>query len=84
MAAEVRDQFGPHTVTTLGANPDADIVLPAQINDAAASVLYVLLAQILATVWSHKMGLNVDDPFKGRGTLTRVVSGVKLYVPVVD
>ena len=84
LAAEVRDQFGPHTVTTLGSNPDADIVLPAQINDAAASVLYVLLAQILATVWSHKMGLNVDDPFKGRGTLTRVVSGVKLYVPAVD
>lgn len=84
LAAEVRDQFGPHTVTTLGSNPDADIVLPAQINDAAASVLYVLLAQILATVWSHKMNLNVDDPFKGRGTLTRVVSGVKLYVPEIN
>lgn len=84
LAAEVRDQFGPHTVTTLGANPDADIVLPTQINDAVASVLYVLLAQILATVWSHKMKLNVDDPFKGRGTLTRVVSGVKLYIPAAD
>lgn len=84
LAAEVRDQFGPHTVTTLGSNPDADIVLPQQKNDAVASVLYVLLAQILATVWSHKMNLNVDDPFKGRGTLTRVVSGVKLYVPAVD
>lgn len=81
LAVEVREQFGPQSVTTLGTDPDADIVLPKQVNDAAASVLYVLLAQILATVWSHKMNLNVDDPFKGRGTLTRVVSGIKLYVP---
>lgn len=55
LVAEVRDQFGPHTVTTLGSNPDADIVLPEQRNDAVASVLYVLVAQILATVWSHNM-----------------------------
>jgi tagatose-6-phosphate ketose/aldose isomerase len=25
------------------------------------------------------LGLNVDDPFAGQGTLTRVVSGVKLH-----
>ncbi|MGE4610379.1 MAG: tagatose-bisphosphate aldolase [Paracoccaceae bacterium] len=84
LAAEVRNQFGPHTVTTLGSNPDADIVFPEQRNDAVASVLYVLLAQILATVWSDKMNLNVDDPFEGRGTLTRVVSGVQLYIPAID
>lgn len=84
LAAEVREQFGPLSVTTLGTDSNADIVLPEQVNDAAASVLYVLLAQILASVWSHKMDLNVDDPFKGRGTLTRVVSGVKLYVPIAS
>lgn len=81
LATELHAQFGANTVTTIGPDPDADIVLATQVNDAAASVLYVLLAQVLATVWSHKMGLNVDDPFKGRGTLTRVVSGVKLYIP---
>ena len=80
LAAEVRDQFGPDSVTTLGSQ-NSDIQFPEQRNDALASVLYVLAAQILATVWSHKLGLNVDNPFEGRGTLTRVVSGVKLYVP---
>jgi tagatose-6-phosphate ketose/aldose isomerase len=84
LAAEVRSQFGAQTVTTLGPDAAADIVLPKQVNDAAASVLYVLFAQILATVGSHKMQFNVDNPFEGRGTLTRVVQGVKLYVPVAD
>ncbi|MEE9386983.1 MAG: SIS domain-containing protein [Paracoccaceae bacterium] len=79
LATEVRAQFGTNTVTTLGV--DADISIPAQSNDALTAVLYVLISQILATTWSHNMGLNVDDPFKGRGTLTRVVSGVKLYTP---
>ncbi|MBL4808172.1 MAG: SIS domain-containing protein [Rhodobacteraceae bacterium] len=80
LAAEVRDQFGPNSVTTIGIS-NADVLIPKQHNDAIASVLYVLLAQVLATVWSHNMGLNVDNPFDGRGTLTRVVSGVKLYAP---
>jgi tagatose-6-phosphate ketose/aldose isomerase len=44
--------------------------------------LVVAYAQILAVVWSHRLGLNVDDPFSGQGTLSRVVSGVKLY-PVI-
>lgn len=78
LAAEVRDQFGPKSVTTLGSQ-NADIQFPAQSSDAVTSVLYVLAAQVFATVWSHDMGLNVDNPFEGRGTLTRVVSGVKLY-----
>jgi tagatose-6-phosphate ketose/aldose isomerase len=42
-------------------------------------VLPVLLAQVLAVVWSDSLGLPVDDPFAGMGTLSRVVSGVKLY-----
>ena len=41
--------------------------------------LFVGLAQVLAVVWSDRLGLNVDDPFSGQGTLSRVVSGVKLY-----
>lgn len=45
----------------------------------AACVLAILSAQIWAAIWSSELGLNVDDPFTGRGTLTRVVSGVKLY-----
>ena len=83
LAHEVRQQFGTDTVTTIGPFADADIRLPAQSSDAVCAVLYVLVAQVLACVWSHELGLNVDDPFKGRGTLTRVVSGVTLYQPEV-
>lgn len=50
-------------------------------DDAWNAVLYVLVAQVLATVWSGAMGFNIDNPFEGRGTLTRVVSGVTLYDP---
>ncbi len=79
LAAEVREQFGPETALSLGA--DGDILIPRAGNDAADAVLYVLFAQALAVVWSHDLGLNIDDPFKGRGTLTRVVSGVTLHTP---
>lgn len=47
--------------------------------DLWAVPLCVALAQVLGVVWSDRMGLNVDDPFAGRGTLSRVVSGVRLY-----
>jgi tagatose-6-phosphate ketose/aldose isomerase len=79
LAAEVRDQFGPNVVLSLGT--DGDIPIPRASSDAADAVLYVLFAQALAVVWSHDLGLNIDDPFKGRGTLTRVVSGVTLHTP---
>ncbi len=79
LAAEVRDQFGPQTVLSLGDN--GDIAIPRTGNDAADAVLYVLFAQALAVTWSDSLGLNIDDPFKGRGTLTRVVSGVTLHTP---
>jgi|LauGreDrversion4_1035100.scaffolds.fasta_scaffold339898_2 tagatose-6-phosphate ketose/aldose isomerase len=44
--------------------------------------LDVALAQVLAAVWSDGLGLTVDDPFAGKGTLTRVVSNVKLHLAV--
>ena len=47
--------------------------------DGAHGPLAVAYAQILGVVWSAAKGLNVDNPFDGQGTLTRVVSGVKLY-----
>ncbi|NOR63404.1 MAG: SIS domain-containing protein [Rhodobacteraceae bacterium] len=79
LAAEVRDQFGSNTVLSLGEG--GDISIPRVGSDAADAVLYVLFSQALAVVWSHDLGLNIDDPFKGRGTLTRVVSGVTLHTP---
>ena len=74
---------------------DADLVAELQLQFSAAAItpltiempygatwgapLAVAYAQVLAVVWSHRLGLNVDDPFSGQGTLSRVVSGIALY-----
>ena len=71
LLTELRTQFPQSKVTA----PD----IPHQFTDLWSAPLYVALAQILAVTWSDALGLNVDDPFAGQGTLTRVVSGVKLY-----
>jgi tagatose-6-phosphate ketose/aldose isomerase len=74
LVAELRRQF-PGSITTL-VGPGGDLDLPTA---GAAVVLPVVLAQILAVTWSHRLHLPVDDPFAGLGTLSRVVSGVQLY-----
>jgi tagatose-6-phosphate ketose/aldose isomerase len=71
LLAELRTQFPQSKVTA------PDILQPH--GDLWSAPLYVALAQILAVTWSDALGLNVDDPFAGQGTLTRVVSGVKLH-----
>jgi tagatose-6-phosphate ketose/aldose isomerase len=77
LVAELRLQY-PGSVTTL-VGPGGDVDL---LTGGWGIILPVVLAQILAVVWSDALGLPVDDPFAGQGTLSRVVSGVKLY-PVV-
>jgi tagatose-6-phosphate ketose/aldose isomerase len=71
LLVELRAQF-PQSIVTA---PD----IPQPFGDLWSAPLYVALAQILAVTWSDALGLNVDDPFAGQGTLTRVVSGVKLH-----
>ncbi len=71
LLAELRTQF-PHSTITA---PD----IPQPFGDLWSAPLYIALAQILAVTWSDALGLNVDDPFAGQGTLTRVVSGVRLH-----
>jgi tagatose-6-phosphate ketose/aldose isomerase len=71
LLAELRAQFPTSRI----AAPD----LPPGFDDLWSAPLYVALAQILAVTWSDALGLNVDDPFAGQGTLTRVVSGVTLH-----
>ncbi|MCR6499384.1 ROK family protein [Shinella sp. CPCC 101442] len=79
LADEIASQFSPQTILRLGAaQTGADIAVPAIGNDAWGSVLHVLVAQMLAVIWSERLGFAVDDPFAGRN-LTRVVAGVKLY-----
>ena len=43
------------------------------------TVLSILPAQLASVIWSNQLGLNIDDPFVGQSTLTRVVSGVRLH-----
>lgn len=69
LAAELRSQF-PQSFVTL---------VPARFEGGLGAIDAVLVGQVLGTVWSQRMGLNVDDPFAGLGTLTRVVSGVRLH-----
>jgi tagatose-6-phosphate ketose/aldose isomerase len=71
LLAELRTQFPHSDVTT----PE----IPQPFGDLWSAPLYVALAQVLAVTWSDALGLNVDDPFAGQGTLTRVVSGVRLH-----
>lgn len=74
LAAELRSQFPQSRITHVG--PSGDVDLPTA---HWSIVLPVVLAQIIAVTWSNRLGLPVDDPFAGQGTLSRVVSGVRLY-----
>ncbi|MBN8631409.1 MAG: SIS domain-containing protein [Rhodobacterales bacterium] len=71
LLTELRAQFPNSRITA------PDIAQPG--GDLWSAPLYVALAQVLAVVWSDALGLGVDDPFAGQGTLTRVVSGVRLH-----
>lgn len=75
LAAELAAQFPACPLTRVG----GDQFAAAAPSDLWAAPLCVALAQVLAVVWSARLGLHVDDPFVGRGTLSRVVSGVRLY-----
>jgi tagatose-6-phosphate ketose/aldose isomerase len=71
LIAELRQQFPQNNVIA----PN----VPQPFGDLWSVPLYVAGAQILAAVWSHSLDLPVDDPFAGQGTLSRVVSGVRLH-----
>jgi tagatose-6-phosphate ketose/aldose isomerase len=90
---ELRAQFPDASITTIGpggefdtlgdgaqAEAQAEAQAGAQgLPDAWAVPLAVAYAQVLGASLSHRMGLNVDDPFAGAGTLSRVVAGVRLH-----
>lgn len=77
LVAELRAQFPDIKVTTIG--PGGDIELPHPNGAVWAAPNAVLYSQLAGALWSQAMGFNVDNPFQGQGTLTRVVSGVTLY-----
>ena len=77
LANEIRAQFPRADVQTIGSGGDIHVGMP--FGPAWAAPLCVSAAQIRAVIWAQELGINVDDPFVGQGTLSRVVSGVKLY-----
>ncbi len=77
LVAELRTQFPSAVVTTIGAGGDIQIAMP--FGPTWAAPLCVAASQVTGVIWSDALGLNVDNPFVGQGTLSRVVDGVKLY-----
>ncbi len=81
LAAELRGQFPGSRILVLG--PGGDLDLPgggwADVAPRWAPALAVPFAQVLAAAISDRLGMRVDDPFQGAGTLSRVVTGVRLH-----
>ena len=77
LAEELRGQFPKARVITIGQGCDVGLDMPY--GDTRGAPLAIAFAQIAGVLWSGQMGLDVDDPFVGRGTLSRVVAGVQLY-----
>ncbi|MDE0589171.1 SIS domain-containing protein [Halocynthiibacter sp. C4] len=77
LVSELRVQFPNATVQAIGAGAECDIKMPYGAVWSAS--ICVASSQIAGVLWAEELGLNVDDPFTGRGTLSRVVEGVKLY-----
>ncbi len=77
LVTELREQFPDARVTNIG--PAGDIAIDMPFGTAWAAPLCIASSQIDGVKWAADLGLNVDDPFTGQGTLSRVVSGVKLH-----
>lgn len=77
LVAELSAQFPAATVSSIGPDGDIDIAMP--FGPTWAAPLCVAASQVTGVIWSDALGLNVDNPFVGQGTLSRVVDGVKLY-----
>lgn len=76
LLGELCAQFPDARVTALGPGGDLDVGLPP---GGWGAALAVPAAQVLAATWSDRLGMSVDDPFRGSGTLSRVVTGVRLH-----
>ena len=74
---ELRVQFPEARITAIGAT--GDIAVPMPHGATWSAPLCVAAAQVAGVIWAEALGYNVDDPFAGQGTLSRVVSGVQLY-----
>lgn len=76
LADELRGQYGRASVTVIG--PEGSD-FPLADCGPLQPLLQILLPQVAAVTWASRLGLNVDDPFAGSGTLSRVVAHVRLH-----
>ncbi len=77
LVAELRAQFPDARITNIG--PNGDIAIDMPFGTAWAAPLCIAASQIDGVKWAAELDLNVDNPFTGQGTLSRVVSGVTLH-----
>jgi tagatose-6-phosphate ketose/aldose isomerase len=77
LLAELRAQFPNAAVRGVGPGGDIEVAMPD--GPVWAAPVLIGFAQVAGALWSAELGLDVDDPFAGQGTLSRVVSGVTLY-----
>ena len=76
-AIVIKDGVAENVVVSVGEG--GDMHLPAFDWDLWSVPLCVALAQVVSVIWSDQLGLNVDNPFAGQDTLSRVVADVPLY-----
>ncbi len=81
LLSELSQQFPDISVHTSGQGQRMSVGFNSPLPDHWNAVLYVLVAQRVAVHYAKQLKLNVDNPFDGQNTLTRVVSGVTLYDP---
>ncbi|TNC46782.1 tagatose-bisphosphate aldolase [Rubellimicrobium rubrum] len=77
LSQELRAQFPESRVTTVG--PGGDVPVPMPDGSEWGAAVVTPFAQVLAATLSVRLGHDVDDPFAGQGTLSRVVQGVRLH-----
>jgi len=77
LIAELHSQFPKARLNSIRPGGDIDVAMPY--GALWAVPVCAAFAQIAGVIWADAQGRNVDDPFAGLGTLTRVVANVPLY-----
>jgi len=76
---ELGQQYPNNSLIVIGGRNTDPIAINAHLPDHWNSVLYTLMAQLLGVHLSNRLALNIDDPFAGQNTLSRVVNNVRLH-----
>ena len=77
LVSELDSQFPNSHILTVG---EAGMInLTGLSSDLEQAILCVAFAQVASVLWSDQLGMAVDNPFEGQGTLTRVVADVRLH-----